>query len=109
LAAIFSIWDSMLNQEYQRLLGALEGKMATSVRVAQRAWIAARDADCHVTDEITADGAASRINAASCMLGKTGERVIQLRSWWDMAHPEDMAHAEGDTAEDSLPVLTSPH
>ena len=42
------VWDDFLNADYQRLLGSLEGKAADSVREAQRAWIALRDADCKV-------------------------------------------------------------
>jgi len=83
-----SVWDGLLNADYQRLFGALGDKAAESVRQAERAWIAARDADCKVPYDIYEGGTMARLDAANCVLDHTAERVLQLRIWHEMAHPE---------------------
>jgi uncharacterized protein YecT (DUF1311 family) len=102
-----AVWDKLLNSEYKRLLGALDPKDAETVRKAQRAWIVSRDADCKATDDISG-GTISIINSASCLLGATGERVVQLRSWWDMAHPEEMNDTQGADPEGAAPPAPTP-
>jgi uncharacterized protein YecT (DUF1311 family) len=82
------VWDDLLNADYQRLLGSLDGKAADSVREAQRAWITLRDADCKVPYDIYEGGTIARLDGASCVLNHTATRVLQLRVWHDMAHPE---------------------
>jgi|JRHI01.1.fsa_nt_gi uncharacterized protein YecT (DUF1311 family) len=82
------IWDELLNADYQRLLGSLEGKAAESVRQAERAWIAARDADCKVPYDIYEGGTMARLDGANCVLDHTATRVLQLHVWQDMAKPE---------------------
>ena len=81
------VWDDLLNADYQRLLGILEGKAAESVRQAQRAWIALRDADCHVPYDIFEGGTMARLDSANCVLDHTALRVLQLRDWREMAQP----------------------
>jgi uncharacterized protein YecT (DUF1311 family) len=83
-----TVWDALLNADYQRVLGALADKAADSVRQAERAWIAARDADCRVPYDIYEGGSMARLDAANCMLDHTAERVLQLRDWHRMAKPE---------------------
>lgn len=83
-----NVWDGLLNADYQRLLGTLGDKAAESVRQAERAWIAARDADCKVPYDIYEGGSMSRLNSANCVLDHTAERVLQLRVWHEMAKPE---------------------
>jgi uncharacterized protein YecT (DUF1311 family) len=83
------IWDSLLNADYQTLLKAVAPPAAESIRQAQRAWIASRDADCKVPYDIYEGGTIASIDGASCMLSHTGERVLQLRAWHDMARPEE--------------------
>jgi uncharacterized protein YecT (DUF1311 family) len=83
------VWDDLLNADYQRLLKAVPAAAAASVREAQRAWIALRDADCKVPYDIYEGGTMARIDSASCLLAHTGERVLQLRIWRGMAQPED--------------------
>jgi len=58
-----TVWDGLLNAEYKSLLGLLEDKAAESVRKAQRAWIAARDADCSVPDAIYAGGTTASLDS----------------------------------------------
>lgn len=85
------VWDDFLNADYQRLLGSLEGNAAESVRQAERAWIAARDADCKVPYDIYEGGTMARLDGANCALDHTATRVLQLRVWQEMAHPEEGA------------------
>jgi uncharacterized protein YecT (DUF1311 family) len=82
------VWDDLLNADYQRLLGALGDKAAESVRQAERAWIALRDADCGVPYEIYEGGTMARLDGANCVLEHTADRVLRLRTWYEMAHPE---------------------
>ncbi len=55
-SAEVKVWDDLLNADYQRLLGRLGAKAEESVRQAQRAWVALRDADCRVPYEIYEGG-----------------------------------------------------
>ncbi len=88
------VWDDLLNADYQRLLKAIPASATDSVRAAQRAWIASRDADCKVPYDIYEGGSMARIDSVSCLLGHTGERVLQLRTWRSMAQPEEDKPAE---------------
>ena len=83
------VWDGLLNSDYRALLGALPKPAADSVRAAQRAWIAARDADCKVPYDLYEGGTIARIDSASCALDHTASRVLQLRAWGQMAGPDE--------------------
>jgi uncharacterized protein YecT (DUF1311 family) len=83
------IWDGLLNADYDALLKGVPAPAAASIRQAQRAWIALRDADCKVPYDIFEGGTIARIDGASCLLNHTGERVLQVRVWRQMAHPEE--------------------
>lgn len=82
------VWDTMLNEEYTRLLGLLSVPAAESVRKAQRSWVETRDADCHVAYDIFEGGTIAQPIAARCMLDHTADRALQVRSWREMAQPE---------------------
>jgi uncharacterized protein YecT (DUF1311 family) len=84
-----NVWDTLLNADYKSLLALLDDKAQDSVRKAQRAWIAARDADCHVPYDIYQGGTLANIDMANCMLNRTATRVLQLGAWRDMARPEE--------------------
>jgi uncharacterized protein YecT (DUF1311 family) len=83
------IWDDLLNADYQILLKVLPAPAAESVRQAQRNWVALRDADCKVPYDIYEGGTIARIDSVNCVLGRTAERVLQLRIWRQMAQPEE--------------------
>ncbi len=83
------IWDGLLNADYQSLLKSLAKPAADSVRDAQRAWIASRDADCKVPYDLYEGGTIARIDSASCVLDHTAGRVLQLRIWGQMAGPAE--------------------
>jgi len=82
------VWDEILNDEYNRLLGALPKAAADSVRSAERAWLATRDADCHVAYDIFEGGTMAQPIAARCMLDHVGARALQLRDWRELAQPK---------------------
>lgn len=72
-------WDALLNAEYQRLLGNLEGKAKDKLRAAQRAWISMRDGDCALPYAIYEGGTLAGVLAATCLLDRTATRTIQIR------------------------------
>jgi uncharacterized protein YecT (DUF1311 family) len=82
------LWDTMLNEEYTRLLSIITGAAAESVRKAERAWIATRDADCQVAYDIFQGGTIAQPISARCRLDHTADRALQVRSWREMAQPE---------------------
>jgi uncharacterized protein YecT (DUF1311 family) len=41
-----SIWDDLLNENYKRLLDALDSEQTAKARTMQRAWVAYRDTTC---------------------------------------------------------------
>jgi uncharacterized protein YecT (DUF1311 family) len=70
--------DRALNETYRRVLARLNPRQRTSLRSAQRAWIAYRDARClSLYDEDW--GTLSRITAADCGLTMTIERTLDLQ------------------------------
>jgi uncharacterized protein YecT (DUF1311 family) len=98
-------WDSLLNDDYQGLLSILEGKEQESLRKAQRAWLASRNADCSLFDDM--GGSMTIIDDSTCMLKSTAERVVQLGIWRDQMRPEEandrMREDSGETQDDSKP------
>ncbi len=84
------VWDALLNEEYKKLLGDLENKVADRVRSAERLWVQSKDADCQIPDAIFNGGTMSIPAAAQCVLYRTAWRTLEIRDWWDMAHPEEV-------------------
>lgn len=84
-------WDILLNGAYQQALATAK-KMdaneaahfrgfavrAEKLRVAQRAWIAFRDAQCAFDYAVWGSGSMRNIAGASCFLQMTAERAIEL-------------------------------
>jgi uncharacterized protein YecT (DUF1311 family) len=83
------IWDGLLNTEYQRLLGAVEGKAKDDIVKAQRQWIGLRDADCAIPYELFDGGTMAQPIGANCVMANTAERMLQVRAWRMMVQPED--------------------
>ncbi|MBB3999733.1 lysozyme inhibitor LprI family protein [Aureimonas pseudogalii] len=83
-------WDRLLNTRYAAALagarqadddladGASPGA-ADSLKVAQRAWIAFRDAECDRLYQLWRGGTIRSPVAASCHLEETARRAISLR------------------------------
>ena len=84
-------WDRVLNEDWAdhmahaRRLDATNGDLAPasvaeSLREAQSAWIAFRDADCGIFAAQRGIDAMRVVDEAACLLGLTAERVRELRS-----------------------------
>ena len=77
------VWDAILNEEYGRTrhLFLKNGgeDLTRSLRDAQPAWIAFRDADCALQYERWAAGSCRSIAHASCLLKMTASRAVVLR------------------------------
>jgi uncharacterized protein YecT (DUF1311 family) len=83
------IWDGLLNTEYQRLLGAVEGKAKDDIVKAQRQWVGLRDADCAIPYALFDGGTMAQPIGANCVMANTAERMLQVRAWRMMVQPED--------------------
>ncbi len=83
------IWDTLLNTEYQRLLGAVESKAKDDVVKAQRQWVGLRDADCAIPYALFDGGTMAQPIGADCVMSNTAERMLQVRAWRMMVQPED--------------------
>jgi uncharacterized protein YecT (DUF1311 family) len=72
-------WDKRLNAAYQEALKSADNpRQGEQLRAAQRLWIQYRDANCLYYG--LGDGTIARINAGSCMLKMTQDRVNELTS-----------------------------
>ena len=80
---------ALLNTEYQRLLGAVDGKAKDDIVKAQRQWIGLRDADCAIPYELFDGGTMAQPIGANCVMANTAERMLQVRAWREMVQPED--------------------
>lgn len=89
LQAETDVWDAMLNEEYGKARIAFDSiggeDLTTSLRDAQRAWIAFRDADCTMRYHQWIGGTIRSVVSASCHLQMTASRAIALR---DLARNE---------------------
>lgn len=87
------VWDKYLNLEYRSAMAALKAmdadeaeffpgfaNRAESLRAAQRAWIAFRDAECGLAYAMWGSGSMRNIAASGCQLDLTAARVIELRN-----------------------------
>jgi uncharacterized protein YecT (DUF1311 family) len=89
-------WDARLNAEYQALMAderaadaewqpipglAPRPSGVETLRAAQRAWIAWRDATCTYEELQWWGGTGASGAGAGCRLYLTGEQVLRLMSW----------------------------
>ncbi|SPA37550.1 conserved hypothetical protein, DUF1311 [Cupriavidus taiwanensis] len=74
------VQDTALNSAYQSLLRRLEAPRTGQLRVAQRAWLEYRQANCAYVSN-PAGGSAARVAGASCLLEMTAARVRELRAF----------------------------
>ena len=92
-AAETQVWDRFLNQEYASAMAGLKAmdtaeaqhypefaKRAESLRTAQRAWIAFRDAECGLAYAMWGSGSMRNIAGVNCQLEMTAKRTIELRN-----------------------------
>jgi uncharacterized protein YecT (DUF1311 family) len=91
IGAEIDAWDAILNEEYQATMEASRRLDATgdvasadmtrevTLRAAQRAWIAFRDAHCAAEYARWGMGTMRQIAGANCVMVETAERAITLR------------------------------
>lgn len=78
--------DRGLNDTYRGVMARLNPRQRATLRTAQRAWIAYRDARC--ASQYDQDwGTLARITAADCRLNMTIEREMDLREHPPAAGP----------------------
>ena len=88
-----TVWDGFLNVEYKatrefaKAMDADEAeyfpelaRRAETLLVAQRAWLAFRDAECALAYAEWGSGSMRTIAYADCVMRMTAERTIRLRS-----------------------------
>ncbi|SER97186.1 Uncharacterized conserved protein YecT, DUF1311 family [Vreelandella subterranea] len=80
--------DDELNEAYQGLVRKLEANPATleKLRVAQRAWISFRDAECALESSGVEGGSAQPMVRNGCLATLTKQRTEKLR---EHAHCEE--------------------
>ncbi len=87
----YQAWDVLLNVEYQATKAAFEAwdtdeaeyfpeyaNRVETLRDAQRAWIAFRDAECALEYAIWGSGSMRHIAGTGCLLDETAKRTIAL-------------------------------
>ena len=72
-------WDLLLNGTYQSVMSNADSGMKSTLRSAQRSWIAYRDAKCAVWLALYAGGSMGRLLGADCMREETARRTLDLR------------------------------
>jgi len=82
------VWDKLLNSEYGALLRLMKPEAAEDLRKAQRIWVTSRDADCRIPYYFYEGGSIVQILGARCLLDRTAERALLIRSWHEMAKGE---------------------
>ncbi len=87
------VWDKYLNLEYRDTMAAFRAmdadtavhfpefaNRAETLRDAQRAWIAFRDAECGLAYALWGSGSMRNIASANCRLEMISARTIELRN-----------------------------
>lgn len=82
LMAEHDAWDAVLNAQYQETRAAFadDDTASASLRDAQRAWIAWRDAECRFEYDRYGDGSMRSVSAAGCRMTLTARRALELRA-----------------------------
>jgi uncharacterized protein YecT (DUF1311 family) len=73
--------DAELNRAYKALLAQLAPGDQEVLRVAQRSWIAFRDAECQRYADDRVGGTQGGYEATTCVDGATSARIYQLRTF----------------------------
>ncbi|WP_374302616.1 lysozyme inhibitor LprI family protein [Paracoccus sp. (in: a-proteobacteria)] len=82
LMAEHAEWDAILNEQYKQMRDrhADDRAAADSLRAAQRAWIAWRDAECAFQYDSYGGGSMRTVASAGCQMGLTARRALELRA-----------------------------
>lgn len=78
VAQLTEKWDDYLNQSYRDLKERSDDEQVDALTVAQRLWIAYRDANC--TFYGTGEGTITQVQAAACMRAMTKRRACELHN-----------------------------
>ena len=70
--------DAKLNQAYKDLISRNDDKSRKLLQVAQRAWIAFRDAECAHSTAASAGGSIHSMEVSQCLTRLTNDRTKQL-------------------------------
>jgi uncharacterized protein YecT (DUF1311 family) len=75
-------WDAALNREYKaaRAIYKDDQTAADSLRDAQRAWLAWRDAECAFQYNRYGGGSMRTIASANCQMSMTAMRTLELKA-----------------------------
>ncbi|MCB0712274.1 MAG: DUF1311 domain-containing protein [Ignavibacteriae bacterium] len=79
-------WDYELNATYKELMGSLDSAGQESLRRAQRAWLAYRDAEFELNGSVhyeNLDGTMYHIFAANREMEIVKQRALELRDYLD--------------------------
>lgn len=76
-------WDARLNENYAAVLETLDDERTASLRKAQRAWLAFRDAECGFQYDYWREGTIRSVFGSSCMLELTARRAIDISHFLD--------------------------
>jgi uncharacterized protein YecT (DUF1311 family) len=91
IAAETAAWDTLLNEAYRAAIEVGRAADATgdviapdltrvsTLRNAQRAWIAFRDAECRAQYAAWGRGTMRQVAGATCIMEETAERALELR------------------------------
>ena len=80
-AAEFKKADADLNKVYAKVVAKLDDEGKEKLKVAQRAWIAFRDAQAEVDADISRGGSMVPLLRASSMTDSTQARIRQLQDY----------------------------
>jgi uncharacterized protein YecT (DUF1311 family) len=76
--AVAEAWDRVLNERWRRIVATQTPATVAKLRVAQRHWIALRDADCAAIYEAHVEGTIRNPLAAACRVEHTRARHFYL-------------------------------
>ncbi|MGX9142982.1 lysozyme inhibitor LprI family protein [Mesorhizobium sp. 128a] len=91
--------DAKLNQAYKDLVGRNDDKSRKLLQVAQRAWIAFRDAECAYNTTDSEGGSIHPMEVSQCLTELTDQRIKQLTSGTN-CQEGDASCASPDEEED---------
>lgn len=73
--------DKRLNDYYKKLMAKNDKQGQEKLKIAQRAWIAYRDAECDYAADSMRGGTMESLIAMGCLTGKTQERADELKDY----------------------------
>jgi uncharacterized protein YecT (DUF1311 family) len=72
-----AVWDSLLNENYKKLVATLDDDQTEKARAMQRAWIAYRDTTCHFYGD-KLQGSMANPMITACQARETARRAVLL-------------------------------